>query len=75
MPISRQELIDGISYNIYIYIYRIYIGYTKMHGENYPVEQEVDNIMTNVDLDHNGFIDYSGNIYIYKLCRISTGNP
>ena len=58
-----------------------------MHGENYPVEQEVDNIMANVDLDHNGFIDYSGRytiyiyiyiniyVYIYKLRRISTGNP
>ena len=53
--LSREELIIGI----YIYIY-IYIGLSKVHGEHYPIIEEVDQIMKNVDIAHNGYIDYSG---------------
>ena len=42
--LSREELVEG---------------YTKMCGSQEQAEKEVDIIMANVDVDHNGFIDYS----------------
>ena len=59
--LSREELIDG---------------YTNLYGAT-DVEEEVDRIMSNVDIDQNGYIDYSGiyikyieiiYIYIYRIC-------
>lgn len=43
--LSREELIDG---------------YTEIYGSIDLAEKEVDCIMKNVDVDHNGYIDYSG---------------
>ena len=42
--LSREELVAG---------------YTNMYGDADKAEKEVDLIMTNVDADHNGYIDYS----------------
>ena len=58
--LRREDLIDGDIY-IYIYIYIIYLGFHDMHGEGYPVTSLVDDIMSRLDLDHNGLINYSGN--------------
>lgn len=44
--LSREELIEG---------------YTKIYGDNIKAIEEVDKIMNNIDLDHNNYIDYSGN--------------
>lgn len=43
--LSREELIEG---------------YREMHLDREQAVKEVDNIMANVDVDHNGYIDYSG---------------
>ena len=43
--LSREELIEG---------------YIEMYGSIEQAEKEVEIIMNNVDVDHNGFIDYSG---------------
>jgi calcium-dependent protein kinase len=43
--LSREELIEG---------------YTEMNLDPERAVKEVDNIMANVDVDHNGYIDYSG---------------
>ncbi len=42
--LSKQELIDG---------------YAVMYGSTKLAAKEVDQIMDNVDVDHNGYIDYS----------------
>eukprot|EP00826_Nyctotherus_ovalis_P024653 TRINITY_DN1902_c0_g2_i2.p1 TRINITY_DN1902_c0_g2~~TRINITY_DN1902_c0_g2_i2.p1 ORF type:complete len:313 (+),score=72.26 TRINITY_DN1902_c0_g2_i2:773-1711(+) len=46
--LSREELIDG---------------YTEMYGSAEEAEKEVNAIMKNVDVDHNGYIDYSGSLF------------
>ena len=43
--LSREELIQG---------------YKEMYDNPEDAIREVDNIMRNVDVDHNGYIDYSG---------------
>eukprot|EP00826_Nyctotherus_ovalis_P065374 TRINITY_DN9610_c0_g1_i8.p1 TRINITY_DN9610_c0_g1~~TRINITY_DN9610_c0_g1_i8.p1 ORF type:complete len:242 (+),score=42.48 TRINITY_DN9610_c0_g1_i8:147-872(+) len=43
--LSREELLEG---------------YVKLYGSKVKAEVEVDNIMANVDIDNNGYIDYSG---------------
>ncbi len=43
--LSRDELIQG---------------YKQFYGNAEEAIKEVDNIMKNVDVDRNGFIDYSG---------------
>eukprot|EP00826_Nyctotherus_ovalis_P035316 TRINITY_DN3027_c0_g1_i1.p2 TRINITY_DN3027_c0_g1~~TRINITY_DN3027_c0_g1_i1.p2 ORF type:complete len:202 (-),score=42.40 TRINITY_DN3027_c0_g1_i1:454-1059(-) len=43
--LSREELIQG---------------YTGMNMSSEEAAREVDNIMANVDVDNNGYIDYSG---------------
>ena len=45
--LSRAELIEG---------------YTKLYGDSVRAIREVNSIMTQVDVDGNGFIDYSGGI-------------
>ncbi len=35
-------------------------GYTRICGNKDIAEQEVEQIMDKVDIDHNGFIEYSG---------------
>jgi calcium-dependent protein kinase len=45
--LSREELIDG---------------YTEIYGNAEEAEKEVKCIMRNVDVDHNGYINYSGSI-------------
>ena len=35
-------------------------GYTQLYGNEEQAKTEVASIMKNVDIDHNGFIDYSG---------------
>lgn len=52
--LSREELIDG---------------YTEMYGNVDVAEKEVDCIMKNVDVDHNGYIDYSGT-YLLIINRV-----
>lgn len=47
--LSREELIQG---------------YTEMYMDPDQAVKEVDNIMKNVDVDRNGYIDYSGTLYI-----------
>lgn len=47
--LSREELIQG---------------YTEMYGNKEQAIREVNLIMDNVDVDHNGYIDYSGIFYI-----------
>lgn len=42
--LSKEELIEG---------------YTTIYGDPKLAAKEVDQIMANVDVDHNGFIDYS----------------
>jgi len=36
------------------------LGYTNLYGSPEIAQKEVDQIMEKVDVDHNGFIDYSG---------------
>ena len=43
--LSRDELIQG---------------YKQLHGSEEEAVKEVDNTMKNVDIDHDGYIDYSG---------------
>ena len=38
-------------------------GYTKLYKDETKAKKVVENIMSNVDIDNNGSIDYSG---IYK---------
>ena len=40
-------------------------GLNQIYGEEFPVEIEVSNILQEVDLDKNGFIDYTGNVKHY----------
>jgi len=47
--LSRKELIDG---------------YTEMYGNAKETEKEVDYIIKNVDIDRNGYIDYSGRAFL-----------
>jgi hypothetical protein len=42
------------------------LGFTKLYGDGFSVEDEVDKIMANVDNDHNGYIDYTGkNLFFF----------
>ncbi len=43
--LSRDELIEG---------------YATLYGDRERAMKEVDAIMRKVDVDHNGYIDYSG---------------
>lgn len=43
--LSREELVQG---------------YTIIYGSAEQANKEVDGIMAKVDVDHNGYIDYSG---------------
>ena len=43
--LSREELVEG---------------YTTIYGDVERASKEVDTIMDKVDVDHNGYIDYSG---------------
>jgi calcium-dependent protein kinase len=54
--LSREELIQG---------------YLAINLDPELAAKEVDNIMSNVDVDHNGYIDYSGRCKGY--CRILVG--
>ena len=47
--LSREELIEG---------------YTNLYGDPERAAKEVDLIIESVDVDHNGYIDYSGSIFI-----------
>ena len=47
--LSREELIEG---------------YTNLYGDAERAAKEVDFIIESVDVDHNGYIDYSGSIFI-----------
>ena len=38
----------------------LFKGYEKIYGNAEKAKIEVNNIMENVDVDHNGYIDYSG---------------
>ena len=49
--LSRDELIQG---------------YKLMQIDPEHSIEEVDSIMQNVDVDGNGFIDYSGNLFFYR---------
>ncbi len=49
--LSRAELIEG---------------YTKLYGDPTRATREVTSIMEQVDVDGNGFIDYSGTIANFK---------
>jgi len=43
--LSREELVEG---------------YTTIYGSKDQAIKEVDALMNKVDVDHNGYIDYSG---------------
>ena len=47
--LSREELVDG---------------YTQIYGDPERAIKEVESIIANVDVDHNGYIDYSGTLSI-----------
>ena len=41
-------------------------GYTTIYGNKERAKREADSIMKKVDVDHNGYIDYSGTIFHYR---------
>ena len=51
--LSRDELIEG---------------YTTIYGNKEQAVQEVDAIMAKADVDHSGYIDYSGSRFL--MCRV-----
>ena len=48
--LSKEELIEG---------------YTQLFGDSLLAVVEVDRIIEQVDISHNGLIDYSGIFYFY----------
>lgn len=52
--LSREELIDG---------------YMTIYGDKNIAEKEVNQIMSKVDADHNGFIEYSGILLCFDYVK------
>ncbi len=53
--LSREELIEG---------------YTTIYGNKEQAEKEVQAIMEKADVDHSGYIDYSGTSFPHLCARV-----